>query len=51
MKSKVPNFKIDTKKGSISLIFQTTSETAILKFANGSITLEIDGILVWSAEK
>lgn len=51
MKSNVPNFKIDTGKGYVSLVFQTTSHTCIMKFENESLVVEIDGIVVWSADK
>jgi len=51
MKSKVSNFRIDTSKGYVSLIFQTTSHTCIMKFVNESLIVEIDGQIVFSADK
>lgn len=51
MKNKIPNFKIETNKGAVSLIFQTTSHKCIMKFENESLTVEIDGAIVWSADK
>jgi hypothetical protein len=51
MKKLIPNFRVDTGKGYVSLIFQTTSHTCILKFANESFTVDIDGSIVFSADK
>lgn len=51
MKDKVPNFKIETSNGSVALVFQTTSHTCKMKFENEALSVEIDGQLVWSADK
>ena len=51
MKKIIPNFKVDTGKGYVSLIFQTTSHTCILRFANETFTVTIDDSVVFSADK
>lgn len=51
MKNKLPGITMDVNNGKVSLIFQTTSHKGVLRFENESLVFEVDGVLVWSAEK
>lgn len=47
----IPNFDVITEKGSVTLVFQTTSHKCLVKFVNEKLIITIDGIVCFETGK